>query len=59
MTDENIALIQTVIRTLDSIPVQGLEPMNRLLGCAKALQQLLAEAAASNAPVEQAKTEKR
>lgn len=41
MSKENIVVIQAVIRTLDSIPVQGLEAMGRLLGCAQALQAML------------------
>ncbi len=44
MTDNEKATIQAVIRTLDSIPVQGLESMNKLLGCAKALQAMLSSA---------------
>lgn len=44
MTDKEKSTIQAVIRTLDSIPVQGLESMNKLLGCAKALQALLSGA---------------
>lgn len=41
MSEENIATVQAVIRTLNSIPVQGLEAMSRLLGCAQALQQII------------------
>ena len=35
-----LEIIQTVIRTLNSISVSGAENMKKLLGCIEALQQI-------------------
>ncbi len=43
MTDREKAAVRAVIRTLNSVQVQGYENMNRVLACASALQGLLEE----------------
>lgn len=38
-----IQTIEAVVRTLDSVETKGLNNFDKLLGCAQALQQVIAE----------------
>lgn len=43
MRDRDKALLRAAIATLDSVTVQGIDNMEKLLGCVRALERLLTE----------------
>ncbi len=45
----DLDVLQNVIAALDHVTVTGLSNMNRILGCAQALQRLVQEEAAKQA----------
>ena len=43
MNEEQKATLNAVLRTLDTIPVRGMENLDKLLGCMQVLSSLTAE----------------